>query len=193
MAYDDRVALIDLDGTVADIRKAMEEQMAPLRAPGESIEFHPWDESTPHIKARLSLLKRQPGFWRNLERLELGFDVVDELRNLGFMLHVLTKAPRNSINAWSEKAEWARTHLPDAFVTVTQDKSLVYGRVLVDDFPTYFESWLAVRPRGQVISVAQPWNEHIRHPRVLRYDGTNRTAMQEVLRRAYDRNIGESG
>jgi 5'-nucleotidase len=189
MDADDKVALIDLDGTVADYDGAMTKAMRELSAPGEQ-ECVGWGDVPPYIEARRSLIKRQPGFWRNLPRLELGFDIVDELRKLGFALHVLTKGPRAAKNAWTEKAEWCEQHLPDAAITVSQDKSLVYGRVLVDDFPPYFTGWLKNRPRGLVICVAHVWNQGFDSERVFRYDGTNRFALRELLSRAYSRPSG---
>lgn len=190
MTETDRIALIDLDGTVADYDSAMTNAMDRLRAPGEPVWTGWVDDVPPHIKARQALIKSQPGFWRNLPRLDLGFHIVEELRHLGFTLHVLTKGPRASKNAWTEKAEWCEAHLPDAAITVSQDKSLVYGRVLVDDFPPYFQSWLRVRPRGLVVCVAHPWNMGFSSEQVFRYDGTNREELHEKLRHAYDRPSG---
>ena len=194
----DAIALVDLDSTVADYDKALRKEMRALEAPNEpsyadrySNGFEP-----AYIEARRKLIQQKPGFWRNLERIPLGFEVVDELRKIGFSLHVLTKGPQKNGAAWGEKLEWSREHLPDATVTVTGDKSIVYGRVLVDDFPPYFLSWLANRPRGLVISVAHPWNEGFKkdgaqaHPNVVRYDGTDVIELREALRRARDRESG---
>jgi 5'(3')-deoxyribonucleotidase len=190
----DRIALIDLDGTVADYDGAMRAAMESLRAPSEPSNEAPRDGEPPHIEARRKLIQQKPGFWRNLAPLAAGFDVVEELRVLGFELHVLTKGPKSSPNAWSEKVEWCAEHLPDANVTVTGDKSLVYGRVLVDDFPPYFTKWLAVRPRGLVVCVAHPWNVEYaaggpaEHPSVLRYAGLgDRLELRRRLAHAYER------
>lgn len=187
----DRVALVDLDGTVADYDGAMQSRMAALKAPDEA-DFTGWDDVPPYIKARRDLIKTHPGFWRTLPRLELGFQIVGELRRIGFEMHVLTKGPAVAVGAWTEKVEWCQENLPDAMVTVTQDKSLVFGRVLVDDFPPYFERWLQVRPRGLVIAVAHSWNAHIEHPNVVRYDGTNIGQVAERLQAAYDRESGRA-
>lgn len=189
---EDKIALIDMDGTVADYDGEMSRQLALLSAPGDLPPVR--DKEPPHILARQKLIKTQPGFWRNLPCLEKGFEVVNILREMSYELHVLTKGPAKTTSAWTEKVEWCREHLYDAMVTITEQKSLVYGRVLVDDFPPYFNSWLAVRPRGIVVCVAQPWNEDFapgglfENPQVFRYHGYNDIEkLREILKRAYDR------
>jgi len=192
---EDRIALIDLDGTIADYDTAMRQYMQALQSPGEKPYGHrfPETEEPPYVEYRRKLIQRQPGFWRTLQPLALGFEVIDELRRLQFQLHVLTKGPTSTPNAWSEKLEWCKEHLPEAAVTISGDKSLVYGRILFDDFPPYFEKWLLKRPRGLVVSIAHPWNEEFakdapkEHPNVFRYDGSNRTELLVRLTRAYER------
>ena len=39
------------------------------------------------------------------------------------------------------EAQWCQHHLPGVPVTITMDKGLVYGKVLVDDYPPYVERW----------------------------------------------------
>jgi len=203
MDVTDKVALIDLDGTVADYDSALITAMRSIQTPDEVPYGDRYTNSgnrteIAYVEARRKMIQRQPGFWKNLAPLPIGFHVVEELRQLGFMLHVLTKGPTTTPTAWSEKVEWCREHLPDAVVTVTGDKSLVYGRVLVDDFPPYFEKWLAVRPRGLIVCVAHPWNEGYakggkqEHPNILRYDGKNRSELKARLIQAYERKGGES-
>ncbi len=199
----DKVALVDLDGTIADYDGEMKKEQAALRSPSEPPSYDRYlDEKEPeYIERRRKLIQQRPGFWRNLPRHPLGFHIDEDLRKVGFILHVLTKGPANSSGAWGEKLEWCKEHLPDAAVTITQDKSLVYGRVLIDDYPPYFTGWLKNRPRGLVICVAHPWNErydlngslweHSSKASVIRYDGTNRQAYRERLQKAFDRQSRE--
>lgn len=193
---DERQALLDLDGSLADYDTVMRSRMEALRSPNEPPYTDRQSDEPPYIDARRKLIQAQPGFWRGLPRIERGFQVVDMMRSIGFGLHVLTKGPRSTSLAWSEKLDWCIDNIPDAMVTVTADKSAVYGRVLLDDFPTYFTSWLRVRSRGLVICVDQPWNAEyavggrLEHPNVLRLDGKNTEAIHTRLRHAYARSGG---
>jgi len=173
------VALVDMDGTLCDYQGAMVRDLERLRGPSEPPLGAAWDE--PWMRARQDLIRSQPGWWLRLERWRPGFDVLAELRALEFELHVLTKGPANSTNAWAEKLQWCQQHVPDARVTVTMDKGLVYGKVLVDDWPEYIHRWLMWRPRGLVIVPAQPWNEGFCHANAVRYDGTNLAEVKARL------------
>jgi hypothetical protein len=186
-----KIALLDLDGTCADYDKALTAEMAKIASPGDPPYIkHSGDT---FMNARRKLIQNQSGFWRNLEKLELGFEVINVLKYVGFSINVLTQGPRKSINAWSEKVLWCQEHLADIPITITQDKSLSYGRVLVDDFSPYFLKWLEHRPRGLVVCVAHPWNEMFAvggeayQSNIFRYNGNNKVELLQVLQKAYDR------
>lgn len=201
-AAGDAIALFDLDGTLADYDAALHEQMRLIQDLSEPPFVTRMGGTEPfHIEARRKLIQRQPGFWRNLEPIPLGMTVLKAAERIGFETHVLTKGPATTPNAWSEKLQWCQKYVPDALVTITQDKSLVYGRVLCDDYPPYFLKWLEVRPRGLVICVSQPWNEGFakggpqEHPRVLRLAKDDVSQYEELcirLQAAYDRKGGSS-
>ena len=184
---DDNIALVDLDGTVADFDSEMKRRLAPLSGPNEPDYGDEYDDVPPYIKARRDLIKRQPGFWRELPTIDFGFDVVTYLRDVGFRINILTKCPKKNPMAWTEKVQWCVEHIPDAQITLTESKTGTYGKVLVDDYPPYFLPWLKVRPRGLVIAVAQPWNKDATHPNVIRYDGTNLPQVMEAIDLAYKR------
>jgi len=191
------VALVDLDGSLADFDGAMQEGLDALRAPCESkLDENAYTGAQPHIIARKRLIKSQPGFWSGLRKLRLGFEVYGMLQKLEFERHILTKGPESTTSAWTEKVLWCQMYVSDALITVTQDKSLVYGRVLVDDWPKYALPWLKYRPRGLVIMVAQKWNQefapHLNHPlvvsgNIIRYDGSNAQAVYAALSAARNR------
>lgn len=178
------VALFDLDGTLADYEKRMSCDLSRLLAPGEKLSM---DDSLPHVEARMALVKSQPGWWANLPRLESGFKILAKAQALGFEAHILTKGPFKTDNAWTEKRVWCKKNAPGVLVTVTEDKGLVYGKVLVDDYPDYMLRWLAWRPRGLGIMPARAWNEGFSHPQVIKYDGSNLREVAKALAKAKER------
>jgi 5'-nucleotidase len=175
------IALFDLDGTLADYDAAMRRDMRLLQAPTEPEWIAHQDGEPEYLRERSALIRRQPGWWENLERYPPGFEILSVARELKFQCHVLTKGPTSASNSWTEKVRWSLKHVPDLQVTVTQDKGLVYGKVLVDDYPPYVERWLSWRPRGLVIMPAHPWNEGMSNPNVIRYVG--REQLPEVRER----------
>ena len=187
MQKSELVALVDMDGTLCDYEGTMARDMEKLRSAGDPAVFPDDEHENPWVRERRSLIRRQSGWWRHLPKLKLGFDVLGELQAQDFEVHVLTKGPVAAPSAWTEKLEWCQEHLPGTPVTITMDKGLVYGKVLVDDWPPYVERWLQWRPRGLVILPAQRWNEGFSHPNALRYDGSNLAQVREALARIRER------
>ena len=168
------IALVDMDGTVVDFDGKMATDLATLAAPNEE----PTGPQAPAwLTARKHLIRSVPGWWENLPEHRPGMEIVEVLRDWhGFKLMVLTKGPYQNTQAWDEKVRWCRKHLPGVPVTITEDKGLMYGKVLVDDWPAYGIRWLEWRPRGLLIVPAWPWNEldqypeHL-HANIFRYHG----------------------
>lgn len=185
----ERIALIDMDGTIADYDRAMQRDYDRLIAPGEmtyweaSRTYTKENKWPDHLWARRDVIQRQPGWWRDLPRLDVGFEIVGVLRHFDFELNIATKGPSSKSNAWAEKLEWVREHLPHTNVHITEDKSLLYGKVLVDDWPNYVTKWLKHRPRGLVIMPAHHYNkEYASVDQVFRYE----VGMQDELLQALE-------
>jgi 5'-nucleotidase len=188
------VSLHDLDGSMADFDGAMLEGLKKIASPGENdigskLLANQATEPDWH-KERRRLVKSQPGFWRTLPRIQLGFDVFEACRNLEYTQLVLTNGPKVPTWAWGEKVDWCNINVPETPVIVGRDKGLVYGRVLADDWPEYIVRWLTWRPRGLVIMIAQRWNIDFKHPNVVRYDGKNYDEMVNRLGEARRRPSG---
>lgn len=164
-----KIALFDLDGTLAEYEGAIRRDLKPLMGPGETMPDDLWNGDS-WIEARMNLVKRQPGWWRDLEPIEGCMRILHAALEIGFECHVLTKGPKKTTAAWTEKADWVEINCPEEVLpTITHKKDLVYGAILVDDYPGYIKPWLKVRPRGLAIMPDRQCNQGFSHPRVLRF------------------------
>jgi 5'-nucleotidase len=183
----EKIALFDLDGTLCDYDKTIEEAYNRLMKSPDDLPYRHFkqNEEPPCFKERIRKIRNEDGWWEKLPKLKLGFDILKVAKEYDFKIHILTKGPYSSDNAWTEKVRWVKknikTDYPDAKLTITEDKGLVYGTVLVDDWIEYIERWFTWRPRGLVIMPAHPWNEGYSHPNVIRYDGTNIDRVREKM------------
>lgn len=177
------IALVDLGDTLAECTPAVRAALARLRLRGEPEGDDALIPLPAYLEERRRAVMSEPGFWRTLAPRPAGFKLLTLLRDAGFRVHVLTKGPRDAPQAWADKVAWCRVHLPDVLVTVTDDKSVVHGAVLVDDWVPYVDRWQHRWPNGLAIVPAQPWNaECAVGPRRLRDDGRTPNTIAKALR-----------
>jgi 5'-nucleotidase len=180
-----KLALIDLDGTMADYDGAITrgllslsagaELETPLQGMGFTREQNPlW------LQERERLVRSMPGFYRDLKPLLSGFYVVGVLQRAGYALHVATKAPRhNTAIASKEKIEWCEEYLPNIPVTISGDKSILRGDILFDDWPGYIGPWLEANPNSIVLMPDRQWNANYQADRCYRI--TESTTSEDIL------------
>lgn len=188
----ENIALFDMDGTLCDHDKALFSELEKLRNPSEEKVYSLHSRIYPdYIKARANLIRQQESWWENLPKLKLGWDILKIAKEQGFKIMILTQGPKDKPAGWSGKMKWISKNLPDVDVTITRDKGLVYGKILVDDYPKYILKWLEHRPRGLVIMPANSLNKTFQHPNVIRYDGKNIEKVKETLIKIKNRKAGE--
>ncbi|VVB79711.1 5' nucleotidase, deoxy (Pyrimidine), cytosolic type C protein (NT5C) [uncultured archaeon] len=188
------IALFDMDGTLCDYDKGLFEELESIRSPSEPVFNPPVRDNVPeYVKKRRNLITASSVWWESLPKLKLGWDILDVAKKLGFRVMILTQGPRKNPESWKGKKKWIDKNLgEDTDITITRDKGLVYGKVLVDDFPEYIERWLSWRERGLVIMPANESNKDFVHPQVIRYDGTNLDQVEKAMLSVRDRKRGES-
>ena len=179
----ENIALFDMDGTLCDYDKALFKELEKIRSPYEPVFKPPVRDDTPdYIKARRYLISRFEEWWTTLPKIKLGFDIWDLAETLNYKRMILTQGPRRNSAAWSGKKKWIDKNLgEDTDITITRDKGLVYGKILVDDYPEYIERWLKWRKKGLVIMPASTENKRFEHPQVIRYDGTNFEKVKDAM------------
>lgn len=186
----ENIVLIDLDGTLCDYQDRLFRDLELISSPDDP-KVKDLHNTPPWIEKRIDLIRSVPGWWKSLKPIESGFDILEMCNDIGFDIRILTKGPRRTKIAWTEKVEWVHENVvpdyPNTQVTITEDKGLVYGKVLVDDFGPYMNRWLKWRPRGLGIMPVTNWNKDYYHPNVIRYDGTNKQEVKEALKVCYER------
>lgn len=191
------VALIDLDGTLCNYVDAMLVSLRELTSPDEFF-VDPFvvpdgkekSESLRYLWARMNLIKSDEFWWANLPKMQLGFDVLGVLQDLGFDCEILTQSPMNNPAALAGKLRWIRKHLgSDMEYTMTRQKGRHQGAVFVDDYPEYIKLWLAHNKDGLVIMPANKYNKDFSHPQVIRYTGDNKVDVSTALKKVFEKNI----
>ena len=187
------IALFDLDETLCDHDRRLYQALESIKSPNEPSYRNLFDEGIPeYIKRRADIIRTPSSWWRNLEKFQLGWDVLEVAKSLDFNIMVLTQGPKKFPDSWKGKKEWVDKHLGSEIdITITRDKGTVYGKVLVDDFPGYVERWLSWRDRGLVIMPANEGNKNFSHPQVIRYDGSNLEVVKKAMEKARYRKRGE--
>lgn len=187
------IALFDMDGTLFDYNKSLLRSLNDIRSPFEKEVF---EEDLAHaeefISRRRKLITQSRNFWENLEKFPLGWDVLELTQELNYKHMILTQCPKDKPEAASGKLLCLKRHFPEGIdYTLTRDKGLVYGKVLVDDFPGYIERWLEWRDNGLVIMPANFGNRNYHHQNVIRYDGKNLDEVRRALEIVKERKSGE--
>lgn len=185
------ICLFDLDGTLINYDECLRRDLEKLRSPNEPSTIS-WKrkQEPPYILNRMNLIRSSSTWWENLDQLPSGFAILDNAINLGFRIVICTQGPKTNAEAWKGKMIWCLKHLPqDTEITITRDKGLIYGRVLVDDYPEYIMKWLEHRKRGLVIMPAYDYNADFSHPQVIRYKGSvlELANITKALTKARDR------
>jgi len=177
------VALFDMDGTLCDYELGLSDAMEGLRSPGEEVfAGHMRDCDPSYIKNRANLIRSSEKWWAGLSKFQLGWDVLGIAREFYYRIMILTQGPKRNPASWSGKKRWIDKNLGEEVdVTITRDKSLVYGKVLVDDYPGYVDEWLKWRRNGLVIMPASDSNEGYEHKQVIRYDGSNLNEVRVAM------------
>lgn len=192
-----KIALFDMDGTLFDHDLQLRKDMLSISSSND-IEVYKIDkddlrnlEKTHWIKNRIDLIRKQPGWWRNLPKFTLGWQIYEIAKEIGFCCKILTKGPRSKPMAWMEKVQCIHDHFGEEMPIdiVGKDKGGTYGRVLIDDFPNYLEKWLKYRPRGLAIMPAHDYNAGFEHENVIRFTGSDADLVKVrlALKASWDR------
>jgi 5'(3')-deoxyribonucleotidase len=166
-----KIALFDMDGVLVDYHTSLLNAMNSLMSPSEKPSNVFANKRPAYLENRKQLIISQPEWWIKLPVIKSGIELLHLCERIGFEIAILTKGPVRSTTAWSAKVEWIKKnlgYLPTMIVTT--DKSLVYGRVLVDDYSDYVFGWLEHRPRGLALMPENKETLKLEHKNIMLYE-----------------------
>lgn len=180
----DNVILFDMDGTLCDWFGKIIKDLNTIKGPDEpEITEIPKGGIKKYLRTRLDVLMQRIDWWVDLEPLPLGMDLWNIAGELGFERMILTQGPRRNPEAWTGKKIWVDKFLGiDTKVTITRDKSIVDGAILIDDWPLYVLPWLQEHPSRSVILPQGPHNTTFKHKRSITYTGNNRDDVITLIK-----------
>jgi len=138
------VILLDMDDVLADFEKAFFQRWRSLYP---DLFFIPLDQRDrfyvelqmpPELREKARAIKREPGFFLNLEPLPGAPEAAREMLALGHEVFICTAPITACATCPMEKFQWAARHLGPEWpkrIHISSDKTMVRGDFLVDDKP----------------------------------------------------------
>ena len=102
----ENIALFDMDGTLCDYNKAMNESLEKLRSPEEPQINWSHNDNPYYIQNRADIIRASESWWENLPKFQLGWDVLEIAKSLEYRIMILTQGPRKNPVSWSGKKKW---------------------------------------------------------------------------------------
>ena len=186
------IVLIDMDDTIVDYTGGMLKTLKPYveiimsNVEKESRHYDAF-HSVEHKNVNLDRLDRdnfytimsqpdnykllvdlhsQPGYFYNLKPIPGSLDAIRTMFELGWYVFFCSHPNETSDTCHSDKARWLKDHLGMEAcknLILTQDKTLIYGHVLIDDKVNikglrepYWKHLLYTNPGNEDVTVTKP-------------------------------------
>lgn len=166
----DRVVLVDMDNTLVNFDLEFGRRWIAAR-PSDTLElittrkhFELEQNFPADLKPLAIEIMSQPGFFISFEPQPHAVQAIKEMSAAG--LHVLlctAPLPFQYETCVAEKFAWVREHLGADFLSrilITRDKTVVKGRVLIDDKPRV--SGACDKPEWTHVVFDQPYNQDVK-------------------------------
>ncbi|MDF2506351.1 MAG: 5-3-deoxyribonucleotidase [Microbacterium sp.] len=151
--------LVDLDGVLASWHGGVSERLETQGFDVSTLNHSLWDLGIDDAaRDRIKSVHAQPGFYRHLQPIPGGIEVVRELARQGHQVRICSSPDSTNPTCASDKIAWVREHLGPEWVKrliLTDDKTVVRGDVLIDDKPLITGD---ENPEWKHIIFTQPYN-----------------------------------
>ncbi len=167
------IILVDQDDVLADFDAHF---IARWRAryPGEFFipaghrsTFYLSDEYPARLRAQVSGIYAEPGFFREIPPMAGGIAAVRQMESLGHTVRICTAPIDAYEHCVAEKFAWVERHFGREFIKriiLTTDKTFVRGDLLIDDRPQING---ALPPLWEHVVFDRPYNRHVNGKRRL--------------------------
>lgn len=165
----DKVVLVDMDNTLVDFDLEFGKRWVAAR-PEDTLDliksrkhFELEQNFSAELKPLAIKIMSEPGFFKSFAPQPYAVEAVKEMTEAG--LHVLlctAPLPFQWETCVAEKYAWVRHHLGEEFLTrmiITRDKTVVKGRLLIDDKPLIRGA--CDKPEWTHIVFDQPYNQEV--------------------------------
>lgn len=181
-----KIAYFDLDNSLADYEQAVLDGLESLRSPNEEITTSIIGRLPDHIFRRKCLITSSVDFWVNLKPIDLGFQVIEICKKIGYKIVVLTCTPKLNPNAATGKLIWSQKHLgKDIDFKLVSQKNIDFGHVLYDDFPEYMDGWLKTNPNGLGLVPSCSHNVNYNNNQTVKVNFENLDHVYNLLKEKY--------
>lgn len=164
----DRVVLVDMDNTLVDYDLEFGKRWMQAH-PSNTLDqikarqhFELEQNFSADLKPIATEIMSQPGFFISFQPTPYALEAVQEMEAAGLFVFLCTApSPMQWETCVAEKYGWVRKHLGEDWmkkIVVTRDKTLVKGRVLVDDKPRVVGA--VEKPDWVHVVYDQPYNQN---------------------------------
>ncbi len=166
------IVLVDLDNTVADFDRGMEIFLRKLHPDVQIIPacdrrtFWYQRDYPEKLHPLMQGIYNSHGFYADLLPIEGAIEAINEMSKDGIEVMLCSANLRDNPYCASEKHAWVGRYLGRDFVErliLSTDKTMVYGRVLIDDNPN-LEG--IIKPSWDRVIFDRPYNRETEGPRL---------------------------
>lgn len=169
-----RIVLVDMDNTIVDYDTEFARRWLQLY-PNDSTErirrrqfFEMEKNFPPNLQADVKRVIAQPDFFRSLKPYDGAIEALREMHAVGLHVMLCTSPSLFQMETCAAgKYAWVREYLGEEWMprlVITRDKTVVRGRVLIDDKPVMRGA--CERPEWTQVLFEQPYNVKVDKPRI---------------------------